>query len=117
VLKTPVGRFRAIAFVEGVSALILFFVAMPIKYVDAFGRDPTPVRYAGWVHGILYLLYAVAGFQALYARGWGFREASWGFVASIVPGGTFVYYRFRRREKARSAADQAATADTLAARM
>ena len=116
-LKTPVGRFRVIAFVEGVSALILFFVAMPIKYVDALGRDPTPVRYAGWVHGILYLLYAIAGFQALYARGWGFREAGWGFVASIVPGGTFVYDRFLRREQAREAADRAAAADPLAARM
>ncbi len=116
-LKTSVGRFRVIAFVEGISALFLFFVAMPIKYVEVLGNDPTPVRYAGWVHGILYILYAMAGFQALYARGWGFREGAWGFVASIVPGGTFVYDRFLRREQAREAADQAATADPLATRM
>ena len=29
---TPVGRFRIVAFWEGISYLLLLFVAMPLKY-------------------------------------------------------------------------------------
>ena len=53
-LSTPVGRFRVLAFVEGVSFLVLLLIAMPIKYVEALGKNPTPVVYVGWVHGGLH---------------------------------------------------------------
>lgn len=107
-LSTAVGRFRVIAFVEGLSALALFFVAMPIKYVDALGKNPLPTYYAGWVHGVLYMLFAAAGFAALWARGWGVMPAVWGFVASVIPGGTFVYdARFLRGEHAKELAQRA----------
>jgi integral membrane protein len=106
---TPVGRFRIIALVEGISFLVLLFIAMPIKYLEAFGSNPKPVQYVGWVHGVLYILYAIAGFQALYARGWGVREAVWGFLASILPGGTFVYdVLFLKREHEAEKAEKAA---------
>lgn len=96
VFHTPVGRLRVIAFIEGVSFLVLLLVAMPLKYA---GGMPEAVKYTGWAHGVLYILFAVAGFQALAARGWGVREAVWGFVASVVPAGTFVWdARFLRRE-------------------
>jgi integral membrane protein len=111
-LSTPVGRLRLIAFVEGVSALLLFFVAMPIKYVPALGGDPRPVLYVGWVHGILFVLFAVAGFLALFARGWGPMPAVWGFVAAVLPGGTFVYdHLFLRHEHRRERADRASGKD------
>lgn len=89
--STPVGRLRAVALAEGVSCLLLFFVAMPIKYVEALGSNPAPVKYVGWVHGLLFLLFGVAGLQALAARRWKWTAAAWGFVAAVLPGGTFVY--------------------------
>jgi integral membrane protein len=108
-LATPVGRFRVIAFVEGVSALLLFFVAMPIKYVEALGANPFPVRYVGWAHGVLFMLFAAAGFHALLARKWGVTPAAWGFVASVLPGGTFVYdARFLKPEHDRELAEKRA---------
>jgi integral membrane protein len=85
---TPVGRFRAIAFVEGLSYLALLLIAMPIKYI---GDNPAPVRYTGMVHGVLYVLYAIAGFQAMAARKWPMKEAVRGFIVSIIPAGTFWY--------------------------
>lgn len=113
VLNTPVGRFRAIAFIEGLSALALFFVAMPIKYVDALGKNPAPVLYVGWVHGILFMLYAIAGFQALFARGWGIMAGVWGFVAAVIPGGTFVYdAKFLKREHEAERRERSATASS-----
>jgi integral membrane protein len=112
VLSTPVGRFRIIAFVEGVSFLVLLLIAMPIKYVEALGKNPTPVLYVGWTHGVLFVLYAVAGFQALFARGWGFKEAAWGFVAAILPAGTFVYdAKFLRREEEKELAERATASE------
>jgi integral membrane protein len=96
VLSTPVGRFRLIALLEGVSFLVLLLVAMPIKYV---GGNPAPVYYAGWVHGGLYILFGITGVLALIARGWPPREGVRAFVASVLPCGTFVYDAvFLRRE-------------------
>ena len=89
--STPVGRLRLVALAEGVSCLLLFFVAMPIKYVEALGNNPAPVKYVGWVHGLLFLLFGVAGLQAMAARRWPWTAAAWGFVAALLPGGTFVY--------------------------
>lgn len=104
-LSTPVGRLRVVAFAEGVSCLLLFFVAMPIKYVEALGNDPTPVKYVGWVHGVLFLLFGIAGFQAQAARRWPWSAAAWGFVAALLPGGTFVYdARFLKPEHDREQA-------------
>jgi len=31
-LKTPLGRLRIIGFIEGISYLVLLFIAMPLKY-------------------------------------------------------------------------------------
>jgi integral membrane protein len=106
-LSTPVGRFRAIAFVEGVSTLLLFFVAMPIKYVEAFGANPLPVRYIGAAHGGLVILFAIAGVLAMRARKWGFLSGVYGFLAALVPFGTFVYdARFLKPEHARELAER-----------
>ena len=107
-LSTPVGRFRLVAFLEGLSAIALFFVAMPIKYVDALGKNPLPTYYFGWVHGALYILFAVAGFAALSARKWGPMAGVWGFVASVVPGATFVYdHLFLKPEHRKEVAERA----------
>jgi integral membrane protein len=109
VLGTPVGRFRVIAFVEGVSFLVLLLIAMPIKYV---GGNPAPVLYVGWVHGLLFILYAVAGFQALFARGWGAKEALGGILAAVLPAGTFVYdAKFLRREEEKELAERSAASE------
>ena len=108
-LSTTVGRFRVIAFIEGVSFLVLLLIAMPIKYV---GGNPAPVLYVGWVHGILFMLYAVAGFQALFARGWGYMAGVWGFLAAVLPAGTFVYdAKFLRREEAKEIAERTAASE------
>ena len=105
-LSTPVGRLRVVAFAEGVSCLLLFLVAMPIKYVAAFGNDPTPVKYVGWVHGVLFISFGMAGLLAMVARRWTWSAALWGFVAAVLPGGSFVYdARFLNPEHDRERAE------------
>jgi len=54
IFTTSLGRFRAIAFLEGVSLIVLLCITMPLKYAMDM---PRPSFIAGLVHGILFLLF------------------------------------------------------------
>jgi integral membrane protein len=99
---TPVGRFRIVAFWEGISFLLLLLVAMPLKY--GFGID-IAVRIVGMIHGVLFLGYCVT--LALAARRLGARRSLLAFVLSLVPGGTF-WLEARLRQDQRELAQRAA---------
>jgi integral membrane protein len=99
---TPVGRFRIVAFWEGISYLLLLFVAMPLKY--GFGID-VAVRIVGMAHGVLFLGYCAT--LALAARRLGVRRTVIAFVMSLVPGGTF-WLEARLREEQRELERRAA---------
>jgi integral membrane protein len=92
---TRVGRFRIVAFWEGISYLVLLFVAMPLKY--GFGIDMA-VRIVGLAHGVLFLAYCAT--LALAARRLGARLSLIAFVMSLIPAGTFwLENRLRRDER------------------
>jgi integral membrane protein len=92
---TPIGRFRIVAFWEGISYLVLLFVAMPLKY--GFGADMA-VRVVGMAHGVLFLAYCLT--LALAARRLRARLSLLAFVISFVPAGTFwLEGRLRRDER------------------
>lgn len=85
--KTNVGRLRIIGFLEGVSLLILVFVAMPLKYGAG---DPYFVKLMGPVHGALFLLFVFNALSVGVERKWEFRTTTWKVLLScIVPFGTF----------------------------
>ena len=89
--------FRVVAFVEGVTAVALFFVAMPLKY----GFDmPMAVTYAGRAHGYAFIAYVIAMIAALGGRGWSPLDWARTFAASIIPLGTFLNEPFLRRRHA-----------------
>jgi integral membrane protein len=92
---TPVGRFRIVAFWEGISYLLLLFVAMPLKY--AAGVDKA-VSIVGMAHGVLFIAYCVT--LAFAAGRLGARRSVIALVMSLVPGGTFwLEARLRRDER------------------
>ena len=66
-LRTPVGRLRLIAMLEGASFLLLLGVAMPLKYL---GGMPHAVRVPGLVHGFLFLAFLYHRFCAAPDRQW-----------------------------------------------
>lgn len=78
--------FRRVAWLEGVSLLLLLFVAMPLKY--GLGL-PQAVRMVGMAHGLLFLAYVVLLFRCAVEFRWNARMLLVGFVASSVPFGTF----------------------------
>jgi integral membrane protein len=92
---TAVGRFRIVAFWEGVSYLLLLFVAMPLKY--GFGLDRA-VSVVGMAHGVLFLAYC--GTLVLAAWHLGVGRTLLAFAMAFVPGGTFwLDPRLRRYER------------------
>lgn len=97
-LRTPVGRLRVIAFVEGLSYLLLLGIAMPLKY---FAGYLEAVKTVGWAHGVLFVLYLIAAAEVTVARRWRFTTILGVFVAALIPFGTFVLEaRLRREENA-----------------
>jgi integral membrane protein len=85
-LTTQLGRLRLLAFVEGVSLLLILFVSMPLKY---FYNTPGPNKVIGMVHGLLFLLYVLAVIQAKIEWRWSGRKTALALLASVIPFGTF----------------------------
>lgn len=82
--------FVWIARAEGLSLIALFFVAMPLKYGAGILE---PVKYVGWIHGLLFILYVAALLSVSVLERWSLTRTAAGFVASVLPFGTFVFER------------------------
>jgi integral membrane protein len=92
---TPPARLRTMACLEGLSYLVLLFVAMPLKY---FAGLPSAVRIVGSIHGLLFVwlscLIARGFFQRGKTFGWALRIG----IASLIPFGTLAIDRSLREE-------------------
>ena len=86
--------FRVVAVVEGVTTLLLFLVAMPVKY---WAGDPSWVQVMGPIHGYAFLAYVAMMVAALRGRGWGGGDWLRTFGASLFPFGTFLNDPYLRR--------------------
>jgi len=80
------SQFRKVALAEGVSYLILLFVAMPLKY---FGNEPKAVMYFGWVHGALFIWYMLLLAILFFGKTWNFKTSFLAGIVSLIPFGTF----------------------------
>ena len=96
-LHTSLGRLRAVAIIEGISFLLLLFVAMPMKYVWDI---PQAVRITGMVHGLLFIAFSIALLVAGLDRRWGLGRMTVVFLSSLIPFGTFLMDRSLKREQA-----------------
>jgi len=84
-IKTPIGRFRLIAFLEGLSYLLLG-LTMVLKYKYAM---PEPNKIVGMAHGVLFITYVFLLIQVSINYKWNFGKVVLAFLASLVPFGTF----------------------------
>ena len=78
--------FRLVALLEGVSYILLLFVAVPIKY---YGGDEQWVKLLGMPHGILFVSYIIFAFLIKENEKWGMKDLGIVLLASILPFGTF----------------------------
>lgn len=84
------SRLRLMGTVEGISTLVLFFVAMPLKYAAGY---PIAVSIVGPIHGGLFTVLAVMCLLAIervpLSRGLAFTA----IVAAVFPFGPFLVDR------------------------
>lgn len=85
--RTLFGLFRLVAVVEGVTTLLLFLVAMPIKYGL---NDASWVELMGPLHGYAFLVYIALMLLVMRRPAWQGRDLTRATLASLVPFGTFV---------------------------
>lgn len=88
--------FRKIAFAEGVSTVILFFIAMPLKYVAGM---PEAVTYVGWIHGLLFIAYVGMLIFAAGKLEWQKKRVAIFFLAAWVPFAPFWVERSLKGER------------------
>jgi integral membrane protein len=82
--------FLTIGFWEGISYLVLLFVAMPLKYWA--GMDMA-VKAVGSAHGALFVLFMLATAWAWKEGVLNFKQCVVAFLLSLVPFGTFRLHR------------------------
>ena len=79
---SSLNLFRKVALAEGISYIVLLFIAMPLKY---WADMPLAVKYVGWAHGLLFVLYIACLVMAWQERKWSIGKVIVLFVASLLP--------------------------------
>lgn len=78
--------FRGISLLEGISLLVLLFIAMPVKYILG---DPEYVKHVGMAHGLLFVAYILFAIMTKFELDWKPKTLLIVFAASVIPFGTF----------------------------
>jgi integral membrane protein len=105
ILTSPIGRFRLIAILEGISYVLLVGVAMPLKYLAG---EPLAVRVVGAAHGGLFVLYGILLLLAGVSARWSLAKMAWYMFVSLFPIGTFLIEPSLRRQEEAAYAQAAA---------
>lgn len=84
-------RLKLFGRIEGASTLVLFGVAMPLKYMAGM---PMAVSIVGSLHGFLFVGLCIMLMLAVSKVPISTSLAFAGMVAAVVPFGPFVYERW-----------------------
>lgn len=88
--------FKSIAILEGISSILLFFVAMPLKYLF---NNITFMRPIGMAHGVLFVFFVVLALYFAMKEKWNLNKIGIVLFCSILPCATFyVEKKYLRNE-------------------
>ncbi|MBT8259552.1 MAG: DUF3817 domain-containing protein [Bacteroidia bacterium] len=89
-----IKSFRIVALFEGISYILLLFIAVPVKYLL---HDPQYVKLLGLPHGIWFMIYVIMAI-VIYSEGkWSQKILYHILLAGIIPFGTFyIDYKYLR---------------------
>ena len=79
-------KFRLVNKIEGISFIILLFIAMPLKY--SFGY-PIATKVMGMLHGLLVFAFIYQIIEAKKEAGFTWKEAAIYSILSLIPFGSF----------------------------
>jgi integral membrane protein len=89
VMNTVLRRFASVAFFEGISCVLLFLVAMPLKYLTELEWAPRFSYWVGMSHGVLVIAYILLLFISAQKAKWSLKTIALYLVASLIPFATF----------------------------
>lgn len=78
--------FRITALLEGVSYILLLFIATPLRH---FYNEPTYVKLLGMPHGLLFMGYVIMAFMLKKDLNWNNKQLGEVLLGAIIPFGTF----------------------------
>lgn len=85
-LNQQVRIFKWISILEGVSFLLLLFIAMPLKYIWDL---PQMVEVVGMFHGILFVAYIMGAVYLYRPLNWDMKTLLIVCLSSVLPFGPF----------------------------
>lgn len=86
---------RKFGIAEGISFVLLLFIAMPLKY---FYNYPIAVKYVGWAHGLLFVAYLSLAYYVKETYRQPFIKFVYACIAAFFPFGTFIYDRQLKKD-------------------
>ncbi|MCX6418905.1 MAG: DUF3817 domain-containing protein [Actinobacteria bacterium] len=92
-------RYRVMAYITGISLIILVLVMMPLRYI---GGNAQPSELFSPFHGAMYMLYVLTVFDLFMRMKWELIKMVWVMLAGCIPFVSFVVER-RITAKAREA--------------
>lgn len=95
-MKKTFSWFRKVAKAEGISFLLLLFVAMPLKY---FANMPMAVKIMGGIHGILFVAFVILALKVTGDYRKNFLWLLKAGLASLLPFGTIIMDREWKKEE------------------
>jgi len=78
--------FRLIGYLEGISYLLLLFIAVPLKY---FGNNDIWVKSLGMPHGVLFIAFILLAVFMKPEYKWNNGKFITILLSSVIPFGTF----------------------------
>ena len=93
---SSIRLLRRVGILEGISLLVLLFIAMPLKYI---WQQPGAVKIVGWMHGALFVLFMLLVLRVYEQKGWPFKRVILAFIAAFLPFGTFVFDKKLKEEE------------------
>jgi integral membrane protein len=83
---------RVISYLEGISYILLLFIAVPIKY---YANDPSLVKLLGMPHGLLFVAYVILSLVSSKEYRWNSKKTLIVLISSVIPFGAFyVDYKY-----------------------
>ena len=91
---------RVISYLEGISYILLLFIAVPIKY---YANDPSLVKLLGMPHGLLFVAYVILSLVSSKEYRWNSKKTLVVLISSVIPFGTFyVDYKYLKTDEHRN---------------
>lgn len=97
-VSSNLGKFRLIAFIEGISYLLSTGYSNAVKIpIRQFSGDEI---HGLWPMGILFILYCLLLLKVWTQYSWKFNKVVFAFIASLIPFGTFYLEAKLKKEAA-----------------